>query len=124
MKPKVRNRVASGRKAALTNLKKSPEYYREIGSMGGLAVAALKRAFSTIPGLASRAAKHRALVKDREYMYIVRAEGYIPETFNVRREAREFKQLLRTEEKVTGPILIKQYHFDETGLIIWEGYIR
>ena len=91
----VRDRKEAGKKAAETNLKKDPKYYKNTGSAGGRAVNAVKRAFATIPGLARRAAQQKYLKADQGIKYVVTSESLKRRTFLTRDEARKYKNALK-----------------------------
>lgn len=90
----TRDRSAAGRKASETNQKKDSRYYNNIGSLGGIAVSAVKRAFASIPGLASKAAKAKYLEPDQGVVYRVKSEQPT-RTLRTREEARQVKRELK-----------------------------
>ncbi len=123
---KTRNRVASGKKAAATNLQKSPDYYRENGSLGGRIVEAGKRAFAAIPGLAKRAARQRhAIPKEaweerKEYILRTVETNIFLGSFNIRASARVAKQNHWFDKKIKTKITRYAYSTDkfEGGFIL------
>lgn len=111
----TRDRVASGKKAAATNKMKSPTYYPEIGGEGGKAVPAVKRAFSTVSGLAKKAAivRHTRSNEVRiEYILRTVVENTFLGSFNTREAARTVKRIYKTDKKVQTYITKYQYDYD------------
>lgn len=95
----VRNRTESGRKAAATNQSKDANYYDRLTSQGGKAVAAGKRAFSTVVGLASQAARKRHGIKNEHTIeYIVSVAGLPAYTAHTRESARFYKRLIAKDK--------------------------
>jgi hypothetical protein len=110
-----RDRKAAGKKAANTNRDKDPHYYPKVGSTGGVAVNALKRAFSAIPGLAQRAALARFFDDNQGVYYSIEITKRKSKTRPTRAEAREVKR----QEKANGFLpRIFQIVTDEKGYVV------
>lgn len=109
----TRDRVLSGLKAAATNRSKDIDYYSKIAPLGGQAVEAGKRAFSTVVGLASQASRKRHGIKDEHVVqYVVKAAGIKAYTATTRNGAREYKRLLAKDKKIKANIIRIEYAGD------------
>ena len=105
------------------------DYYRNISKLGGASVAAMKRSYSAIPGLARRSAQRRHNIKDSydtEYQVSVPEDignlqrSVVARTFHNRAQARDYKRLLRRRHNVRAKIIYRVYDKGSIKFIIEE----
>lgn len=114
---KLRDRKSAGAKTAETNRNKDPKYYEKIGSAGGAAVEAVKRAFAVVPGLAAKAALKRHHVELDQIIEYVVTDGQSTTTCSTRAHAREIKRVCK-ENGADAHITRYTYDFGKINFIV------
>lgn len=127
----IRDRVASGRKAAQTNRSRHGlDFYGTIAPLGGKAVKAGSRAYSRVTDLASKSAKIRHNTIDTTVIYTIEViiapyENKKIEThlrrwskvwsrnFHSRDDARLYKRALREKYGFKSKIYYSQFNSDQ-----------